>query len=66
VVLPPPLTAAIMKPIEQVTRQIYAGIEVVPVLQAAGTDAIYLATRVFPPTVSAACSWIRTSAMFMA
>jgi acetylornithine deacetylase/succinyl-diaminopimelate desuccinylase-like protein len=48
VVLPPPLTAAIMKPIEQVTRQIYPGIEVVPVLQAAGTDAIYLAQSGIP------------------
>jgi acetylornithine deacetylase/succinyl-diaminopimelate desuccinylase-like protein len=43
VVVPPPLTPAIMKPIEQVMRQVYPGIEVVPVLQAAGTDAIYLA-----------------------
>ena len=48
VVLPPPLTAAIMKPIEQVTRQVYPGIEVVPVLQAAGTDAIYLAESGIP------------------
>jgi acetylornithine deacetylase/succinyl-diaminopimelate desuccinylase-like protein len=48
VVLPPPLTAAIMKPIEQVTRQFYPGIEVVPVLQAAGTDAIYLAESGIP------------------
>jgi len=48
VVLPPPLTAAIMKPIEQVTRRIYPGIEVVPVLQAAGTDAIYLAESGIP------------------
>ena len=47
-VLPPPLTPAIMKPIEQVTRQIYPGIEVVPVLQAAGTDAIYLAESGIP------------------
>jgi acetylornithine deacetylase/succinyl-diaminopimelate desuccinylase-like protein len=43
VVLPPPLTPAIMKPIEQVTQRIYPGIQVVPVLQAAGTDAVYLA-----------------------
>jgi acetylornithine deacetylase/succinyl-diaminopimelate desuccinylase-like protein len=48
VVLPPPLTAAIMKPIEEVTRQFYPGIEVVPVLQAAGTDAIYLAESGIP------------------
>jgi acetylornithine deacetylase/succinyl-diaminopimelate desuccinylase-like protein len=48
VVLPPPLTAAIMKPIERVTRQFYPGIEVVPVLQAAGTDAIYLAHAGIP------------------
>jgi acetylornithine deacetylase/succinyl-diaminopimelate desuccinylase-like protein len=48
VVLPPPLTAAIMKPIEQVTRRMYPGIEVVPVLQAAGTDAIYLAQSGIP------------------
>jgi acetylornithine deacetylase/succinyl-diaminopimelate desuccinylase-like protein len=48
VVLPPPLTAAIMKPIEQVTRSIYPGIEVVPVLQAAGTDAVYLAQSGIP------------------
>jgi acetylornithine deacetylase/succinyl-diaminopimelate desuccinylase-like protein len=48
VVLPPPLTAAIMKPIAQVTRQVYPGIEVVPVLQAAGTDAIYLAEAGIP------------------
>ena len=32
-VVPPPLTPAIMKPIEQV-MQVYPGIEVVPVLQA--------------------------------
>ena len=48
VVLPPPLTPAIMKPIEQVMRQVYPGIEVVPVLQAAGTDAIYLAQAGIP------------------
>jgi acetylornithine deacetylase/succinyl-diaminopimelate desuccinylase-like protein len=48
VVLPPPLTAAIMKPIEQVTRRMYPGIEVVPVLQAAGTDAVYLAQSGIP------------------
>jgi acetylornithine deacetylase/succinyl-diaminopimelate desuccinylase-like protein len=47
-VLPPPLTPAIMKPIEEVTRRIYPGIEVVPVLQAAGTDAIYLAESGIP------------------
>ena len=47
VVLPPPLTPAIMKPIEQVMHRVYPGIEVVPVLQAAGTDAIYLAMRAF-------------------
>jgi acetylornithine deacetylase/succinyl-diaminopimelate desuccinylase-like protein len=43
VVVPPPLTPAIMKPIEQVMRRVYPGIQLVPVLQAAGTDAIYLA-----------------------
>jgi acetylornithine deacetylase/succinyl-diaminopimelate desuccinylase-like protein len=48
VVLPPPLTPAIMKPIERVMRRIYPGIEVVPVLQAAGTDAIYLAESGIP------------------
>jgi acetylornithine deacetylase/succinyl-diaminopimelate desuccinylase-like protein len=48
VVLAPPLTAAIMKPIEQVTRRIYPGIEVVPVLQSAGTDAVYLAESGIP------------------
>lgn len=48
VVLPPPLTPAIMKPIEQVMQRIYPGIEVVPVLQAAGTDAIYLAESGIP------------------
>jgi acetylornithine deacetylase/succinyl-diaminopimelate desuccinylase-like protein len=47
-VRPPPLTDEIMKPIEQVTHQIYPGIEVVPVLQAAGTDAIYLAEAGIP------------------
>jgi acetylornithine deacetylase/succinyl-diaminopimelate desuccinylase-like protein len=47
-VRPPPLTAEIMKPIEQVTHQIYPGIEVVPVLQAAGTDAIYTAEAGIP------------------
>jgi acetylornithine deacetylase/succinyl-diaminopimelate desuccinylase-like protein len=44
----PPLTAAIMKPIEQVTHELYPGIEVVPVLQAAGTDAVYLAEAGIP------------------
>jgi acetylornithine deacetylase/succinyl-diaminopimelate desuccinylase-like protein len=48
VVVPPPLTAEVMKPIEQVTHQIYPGIDVVPVLQAAGTDAIYLAEAGIP------------------
>ena len=48
VVLPPPLTPSIMKPIEQVMHQVYPGIEVVPVLQAAGTDAIYLAHAGIP------------------
>jgi acetylornithine deacetylase/succinyl-diaminopimelate desuccinylase-like protein len=48
VVLPPRLTAAIMKPIEQVTQQVYPGVPVVPVLQAAGTDAIYLAESGIP------------------
>jgi acetylornithine deacetylase/succinyl-diaminopimelate desuccinylase-like protein len=47
-VLTPPLTPAIMTPIEQVTRRIYPGIEVVPVLQAAGTDAVYLAEAGIP------------------
>jgi acetylornithine deacetylase/succinyl-diaminopimelate desuccinylase-like protein len=45
---PPALTAAIMDPIERVTRQIYPGIQVVPVLQAAGTDAIYLSAVGIP------------------
>jgi acetylornithine deacetylase/succinyl-diaminopimelate desuccinylase-like protein len=45
---PPPLTAAIMQPIEEVTQQMYPGIEVVPVLQAAGTDAIYLSAAGIP------------------
>jgi acetylornithine deacetylase/succinyl-diaminopimelate desuccinylase-like protein len=48
VVRPPPLTAEIMKPIERATHQIYPGIEVVPVLQAAGTDAVYLAEAGIP------------------
>src|SRR6266403_3898240 len=48
VVLPPPLTADIMKPIEQVTHRIYPGIEVVPVLQAAGTDAVYFSESGIP------------------
>jgi acetylornithine deacetylase/succinyl-diaminopimelate desuccinylase-like protein len=48
VVLPPPLTPAILKPIERVTHRMYPGIEVVPVLQAAGTDAIYLAESGIP------------------
>jgi acetylornithine deacetylase/succinyl-diaminopimelate desuccinylase-like protein len=48
VVRAPPLTAAIMGPIEQVTRRIYPGIEVVPVLQAAGTDAVHLAEAGIP------------------
>lgn len=48
VLLPPPLTAAIMKPIEQVTHRFYPGIEVVPVLQAAATDAVYLSESGIP------------------
>jgi acetylornithine deacetylase/succinyl-diaminopimelate desuccinylase-like protein len=48
VVLPPPLTPAIMNPIREVTQRVYPGIEVVPVLQAAGTDAIYLAQAGIP------------------
>jgi acetylornithine deacetylase/succinyl-diaminopimelate desuccinylase-like protein len=45
---PPALTAAIMDPIERVTHQFYPGIQVVPVLQAAGTDAIYLSAVGIP------------------
>ena len=48
VVLPPPLTPAIMDPIKEVTQHVYPGVEVVPVLQAAGTDAIYLAQAGIP------------------
>jgi acetylornithine deacetylase/succinyl-diaminopimelate desuccinylase-like protein len=47
-VVPPPLTPAILGPIEQVTHRLYPGIEVVPVLQAAGTDAVYLAEAGIP------------------
>jgi acetylornithine deacetylase/succinyl-diaminopimelate desuccinylase-like protein len=47
-VLPPPLTPAIMRPIEQVTHRFYPGIDVVPVLQAAGTDAVYLSAIGIP------------------
>jgi len=47
-VVPPTLTPAILGPIEQVTHRMYPGIEVVPVLQAAGTDAIYLAEAGIP------------------
>ena len=47
-VLPPPLTPAIMNPIREVTQRIYPGVYVVPVLQAAGTDAIYLAEAGIP------------------
>ncbi len=45
---PPALTPAIMSPIETVTRQFYPGIQVVPVLQAAGTDAVYLSAAGIP------------------
>jgi acetylornithine deacetylase/succinyl-diaminopimelate desuccinylase-like protein len=45
---PPPLTAAIMKPIEKVTQEFYPGVPVVPILQAAGTDAIYLTPAGIP------------------
>jgi acetylornithine deacetylase/succinyl-diaminopimelate desuccinylase-like protein len=48
IVQPPPLTDAIMAPIETVTREFYPGISVVPMLQAAGTDAIYLAAAGIP------------------
>ena len=45
---PPPLTEAVMKPIEKVTHEFYPGVPVVPILQAAGTDAIYLTPAGIP------------------
>ncbi len=48
VVLPPPLTPAIMNPIRETTQHMYPGIDVVPTLQAAGTDAVYLAEAGIP------------------
>ena len=48
VVAAPPLRKDVMQPIEEVTRQFYPGIPVVPVMQAAATDAAYIAVAGIP------------------
>jgi len=44
----PPLTPAIMGPIEAVAAEVYPGLPVVPIFQAGGTDAPFLATIGIP------------------
>ncbi|HEX5378307.1 MAG TPA: M20/M25/M40 family metallo-hydrolase [Phenylobacterium sp.] len=39
---PPPLTAAVLKPVETVTQQMWPGVPVIPLLQPGGTDAQFL------------------------
>ena len=48
VVPAPPLRADVMQAIEAVTRQLYPGVPVVPVMQAAATDAAYIAAAGIP------------------
>ncbi len=45
---PPPLTAEILAPIEQVTQEIWPGIPVMPFLQAGGTDGRFLTPAGIP------------------
>jgi acetylornithine deacetylase/succinyl-diaminopimelate desuccinylase-like protein len=39
---PPPLTAKVLAPIEKLSQEMWPGVPVVPILQAAATDATYL------------------------
>jgi len=48
VAVPPPLTPAILDPIEAVAAKAYPGLPVVPIFQAGGTDAPFLATVGIP------------------
>ena len=48
VVPAPPLRADVMRAIEAVTKQFYPGVPVVPVMQAAATDAAYIAPAGIP------------------
>jgi len=45
---PPPLTPAILGPIERVSEEAYPGLPVVPIFQAGGTDAPFLAAIGIP------------------
>jgi len=45
---PPPLTAAIMKPIEELNAKYYPGVPLVPILQPGGTDGVFLAAVGIP------------------
>ncbi len=45
---PPPLTPAIMAPIEQLTEQMWPGVPVVPLMQAGGTDGRFLTPAGIP------------------
>lgn len=48
VAAPPPLTPAIMQPVEKLTARYYPGVPVVPILQPGGTDGIFLAAVGIP------------------
>jgi acetylornithine deacetylase/succinyl-diaminopimelate desuccinylase-like protein len=48
VAVPPPLTPAVMGPIEAVAAEVYPNLPVVPIFQAGGTDAPFLATIGIP------------------
>ena len=45
---PPPLTPAILAPIEKLTAEFYPGTSVLPILQAGGTDGIFLSAVGIP------------------
>ena len=48
VAVPPPLTLAIMNPIEAIAAKVYPGLPIVPIFQAGGTDAPFLAAIGIP------------------
>ena len=45
---PPPLTAAIMKPIDDLNAKYYPGVPLVPILQPGGTDGVFLTPAGIP------------------
>ena len=47
-VAPPPLSAEIVKPVERLMQEFWPGVPVVPILQAGGTDGIFLTAAGIP------------------